>query len=92
MSCDAIHRSGVDPGNINDMQVNAGEDKPKAVPEMIRSSIGPSSVGGAIVVGVDAPLGVAERERPKRPRKAIDFEEIEETVLAGVEGLGLESA
>ena len=74
------------------MQVNAGEDKPNAVPETIRSSIGPSSVGGAILVGVDAPLGVAARERPKRPRKPIDFEEIEETVLVGVEGLGLESA
>lgn len=72
--------------------MNAGEDKPNAVPEMIRSSIGPSSVGGAILVGVDAPLGVAARERPKRPRKLIDFEEIEETVLPGVEGLGLESA
>jgi hypothetical protein len=87
-----IHCSGVEAGNINDMQVNAGEDKPNAVPEMIRSSIGPSSVGGTILVGVDAPLGVAARERPKRPRKPIDFEEIEETVLPGVEGLGLESA
>jgi hypothetical protein len=82
----------VDAGNINDMQVNAGENKPNAVPETIRSSIGPSPVGGAILVGVDAPLGVAARERPKRPRKPIDFEEIEETVLVGVEGLGLESA
>lgn len=76
------------------MQVNAGEDKPNAVPEMIISSIGPSSVGGAILIGVDAPLrvGVAARERPKRPRKLMDLEEIEEMVLAGVEGLGLESA
>jgi hypothetical protein len=74
------------------MYVNAGEDKPNAVPEMIRSSIGPSSDGGAILVGVDAPLGVAVRERPKRPRKLIDLEEIEETALAGVEGLGVESA
>jgi hypothetical protein len=72
--------------------VDAGEDEPNAVPEMIRSSIGPSSVGGAMVVGVDAPLGVAERERPKRPRNPIDLEEIEETALAGVEGLGVESA
>jgi hypothetical protein len=45
-----------------------------------------------MVVGVDAPLGVAERERPKRPRNPIDLEEIEETALAGVEGLGVESA
>jgi hypothetical protein len=75
------------------MQVNAGQDKPNAVPEIIRSSTGPSSVvGDAILVGVDAPLGVAARERPKRPRKPIDFEEIEEAVLAGVEGMGLESA
>lgn len=76
------------------MQVNAKEDEPNAVPEIIRSSTGPSSVGvgGAMLVGVDAPLGVAARERPKRLRKPIDFEEIEETVLAGVEGLGLESA
>jgi len=74
------------------MQENEGEDKPNAVLEIIRSSIGPSSVGGAILVGVDAPLGVAARERPKRLRKPIDFEEIEETVLVGVEGLGLESA
>lgn len=87
-----IHCSGVEAGNVNDMLVNAGEDKPNAVPEMIRSSIGPSSVGGAMLVGVDAPLGVAARERPKRPRKPIDLEEIEEMVLAGVEGLGLESA
>jgi hypothetical protein len=72
---------------------NAGEDKPNAVPEMIRSSIGPSSVGaGAILVGVDAPLGVAARERPKRPKKPIDFEEIKETALDGVEGVGLASA
>jgi hypothetical protein len=84
--------SGIEAENINYMQVNTGEDKPNAVPEMIRSSIGPSPVGGAILVGVDAPLGVAERERPKRPKKLIDFEEIEETVLAGVDGLGLESA
>jgi hypothetical protein len=89
---DMIHYSGVEGGNINDMQANAGENKPNAVPEMIRSSIGPSSVGGAMLVGVDAPLGVAARERPKRPRKPIDLDEIEETVLAGVEGLGLESA
>jgi hypothetical protein len=72
--------------------VNTGEDKPNAVPEMIRSSIGPFSVVGTILVGVDAPLGVPARERPKRPRKPIDFEEIEETVLAGVAGLALESA
>ncbi len=76
---------------MNDMQGDAGEDEPNAVPEMIRSSIGPSSVGGAILVGVDAPLGVPARERPKRPRKPIDFEEIEETVLVGVEGVGPES-
>jgi hypothetical protein len=63
-----------------------GKDRPKAVPEMIRSSIGPSSVGGAMLVGVVAPLGVAERERPKRLRKPIDLEETEEAVL-GVEGL-----
>ena len=56
------------------------------VPEMIRSSIGPSSVSGAMLVGVVAPLGVAERERPKRPRKQIDLEETDEAVL-GVEGL-----
>jgi len=77
------------------MQGIPGEDKPNAVPEMTRSSIGPSSVGGAILVGVDAPLGVAVRERPKRPKKPIDFEDIEdieEMVLAGVEGLVLESA
>ncbi len=74
------------------MQGGVGDDEPNAVPEMIRSSIGPSSVGGAILVGVDAPLGVVARERPKRLRKPIDFEEIEEMVLAGVEGLELESA
>jgi hypothetical protein len=78
------------------MHRGEGHDEPKAVPETIKSSIGPSSVGGAMVTGVDAPLGVAERERPKRLRKPIDFEEIEETVLVGVEGLdigvdGLES-
>jgi hypothetical protein len=78
--------------SINDMPGGVGEDEPNAVPEMIISSIGPSSVGGAILVGVDAPLGVAARERPKRLRKPIDFEEIEEMVLAGVEGLGPESA
>lgn len=64
-----------------------GQYEPKAVPETIRSSIGPSSVGGATAVGVVAPLGVAERERPKRLKKPIDFEEAEETVLVGVEGL-----
>jgi hypothetical protein len=69
------------------MHRDAGQDEPKAVPEMIRSSIGPSSVGGTMLVGVDAPLGVADRERPKRLRKPIDFEEIEETVLIGVKGL-----
>lgn len=74
------------------MQGIPEEDKPNAVPEMIRSSIGPSSVDGARLVGVDAPLGVAVRERPKRPKKPIDFEEIEEMVLVGVEGLVLESA
>lgn len=73
-------------------RANAEEDKPNAVPEMIRSSTGPSSDGGTILVGVDAPLGVAVRERPKRPRRPIDLEEIEETVLVGVEGLGVESA
>lgn len=84
---DVVHFSGIEAGNINNMQGNVGKDKPNAVPEMIRSSIGPSSVGGAMLVGVDAPLGVAVRERPKRPRKPIDLEEIEEMVLAGVEGL-----
>jgi hypothetical protein len=54
---------------------------------MIISSIGPSSVGGAILVGVDAPLGVAARDRPMRLKKPVDFEDIEETVLAGVNGL-----
>lgn len=71
----------------NDTQRDAGQDEPNAVPEMIRSSIGPSSVGGAMLVGVDAPLGVAERERPKRLKKPIDLEEVEEAVLIGVWGL-----
>ena len=57
------------------------------MPEIIKSSIGPSSVGGAMLMGVEAPLGVAERERPKRLRKPTDLEEIEETALVGVEGL-----
>jgi hypothetical protein len=60
---------------------------PKAVPETIRSSIGPSSAGGAMLVGVDEPLGVTERENPRRPKKLVDLEEIVEAALVGVEGL-----
>jgi hypothetical protein len=59
---------------------------PNAVPETIRSSIGPSSVG-ARLVGVVEPLGVAARDRPKRLKKLVDLEEMEETVLVGVDGL-----
>jgi len=59
---------------------------PKAVPETIRSSIGPSSTGGAMLVGVDAPLGVVERDKPKRPKNPTDLEEIE-VALVGVSGL-----
>jgi hypothetical protein len=62
-------------------------DVPKAVPEMIKSSSGPSSAGGATLTGVDAPLGVAERDRPKRLKKPMDFEEIVETAVMGVDGL-----
>ena len=40
-----------------------------------------------MLVGVDAPLGVATRDRPRRLKKPVDFEDIEETVLAGVDGL-----
>ena len=68
------------------MGINSN-DVPKAVPEMIRSSNGPSSAGGAVLTGVDAPLGVAERDRPKRLKKPMDFEEIAETVVIGVDGL-----
>jgi hypothetical protein len=39
-----------------------------------------------MLTGVDAPLGVAERDRPRRLKKLIDFEEIVETVLVGVDG------
>jgi hypothetical protein len=49
--------------------------------------MGPSSTGGAMLVGVDAPLGVATRDMPKRLKKPIDLEEIEETVLVGVDRL-----
>ena len=38
-------------------------------------------------MGVDAPLGVAERDKPKRLKKPIDFEETEETALVGVNGV-----
>jgi hypothetical protein len=79
------------PDNQTFVQVRRGigvhGDVPKAVPEMIRSSIGPSSVGGAMVVGVDAPLGVVERDRPKRLKKLVDFEEMAEMALNGVGGL-----
>ena len=60
---------------------------PNAVPETIKSSIGPSSVEGARLVGVDAPLGVAVRDRPKRLKKPVDLEEMEEMALVGVKGL-----
>jgi hypothetical protein len=62
-------------------------DAPNAVPETIRSSTGPSSVGCEMLMGVDAPLGVAERDKPKRLKKPIDFEEIAETALVGVNGV-----
>jgi len=39
-----------------------------------------------MLVGVDAPLGVAERDKPKRPKNPSDFEEIE-LALVGVSGL-----
>ena len=53
---------------------------------MIISSIGPSSAGAMTLVGVVAPLGVAARDRPRRLKKLLDFEDAE-TVLVGVEGL-----
>ena len=68
------------------MRINAN-DVPNAVPEMIRSSTGPSSAGGAMLTGVDEPLGVAERDRPKRLNKPMDFEENVDTAVIGVEGL-----
>jgi len=40
-----------------------------------------------MLMGVDAPLGVAERDRPKRLKKPIDFEEIAETAPVGVNGV-----
>jgi hypothetical protein len=40
-----------------------------------------------MLVGVDAPLGVVERDRPKRLKKPADFEEMEEMALNGVGGL-----
>jgi hypothetical protein len=40
-----------------------------------------------MVVGVDAPLGVVERDRPKRLKKLVDFEEMAEMALNGVGGL-----
>jgi hypothetical protein len=66
---------------INDRNV------PNAVPETIRSSSGPSSAGDEMLIGVDAPLGVAERDRPKRLKKPMDLEEIADTALIGVNGL-----
>ena len=53
---------------------------------MIISSIGPSSAGAMTLVGVVAPLGVAARDRPRRLKKLLDFEDAE-TVLVGVAGL-----
>ena len=63
------------------------EGVPNAVPETIRSSNGPSSAGSAMLTGVDAPLGVAERDRPRRLKKPTDFEEMAETAEIGVAGL-----
>lgn len=40
-----------------------------------------------MLTGVDAPLGVAERDRPKRLKKPMDFEEIADTAVIGVDGL-----
>lgn len=40
-----------------------------------------------MLVGVDAPLGVAVRDMPKRLKKPNDLEEIEETALVGVDRL-----
>jgi len=68
------------------MRIN-DNDIPNAVPEMIRSSIGPSSAGDAMLTGVDAPLGVAERDRPKRLKKPMDFEDIVDKAVIGVDGL-----
>ena len=58
-----------------------GKDRPKAVPKIIRSSIGLSSVSSVMLVGVVAPLGKVECERPKRLRKPIYLEETDEATL-----------